>query len=595
MMSRTTPSVIFLLMLGAVFPLHAAITPRLTNSTSAPSTIGTVVRWTVEASDTNPGPLWYRFRARTVNGTFATVRDFSPANTLDWTAIDAEGIYVIEASVFNQRTGEIVYTSAPVEIVSRATGETPVINPTDNPLVFLYSAPPCELGGIMRVYFWTPERPTQATQTRSCNGTSSMNFYIAGMQANTSYEVEHFIFRDRQWTTGPILPLTTGSLPNSIGGRPFPKQTVLLGSSIQYHSNPFLLQGPLNAPPFVTDLNGNIVWYYPEALTFLTGPDRDGLFFGIRNSGGDSSGSVLRLFDVGGTTIKETNAGALNLQLAALGKRQIGVLHHAATRLSNGNIVTLATVEQMMTDVQGPGAIDVIGDMIIVLDSDLQVLWTWDAFDHLDVARTAIMNETCMRNGGCMSHFLAPDGNDWTHSNSVSETPDGNLVLSIRHLDWVVKINYENGTGDGRVIWRLGREGDFTFEPGSDDRWFSHQHDASFLSDNATLTLFDNGNLVKASDASATSRGQVLLVDEARRTVKSVLSQDLGVFSQAVGSAQKLLNGNYHFDAGFVNNSRSISFEVDGSGRIVCALQADAMEYRTYRLVDLYTGLEQPK
>src|SRR5205807_3168616 len=113
MMSRTTTlSVIFLLMLGAVFPLHAAITPRLTNSTFAPSTIGTVVRWTVEASDTNPGPLWYRFRARPMNGTFSTVRDFSPANTLDWTTIDADGIYVIEASVLNQRTGEIVYTSS---------------------------------------------------------------------------------------------------------------------------------------------------------------------------------------------------------------------------------------------------------------------------------------------------------------------------------------------------------------------------------------------------------------------------------------------------------------------------------------------------
>src|SRR5262249_44485326 len=175
MILRRTPSVIFLLMLGAVFPLHAAITPRLTNSTFAPSTIGTVVRWTVEASDTNPGPLWYRFRARPVNGTFNPVRAFSPANTLDWTTIDAEGFYVIEASVLNKSTGEIVSASAAVEIVSRVTGEAPVINPRDNPLVFLYSAPPCELGGTMRVYFWTPEGPTQATQARSCNGTSSMN------------------------------------------------------------------------------------------------------------------------------------------------------------------------------------------------------------------------------------------------------------------------------------------------------------------------------------------------------------------------------------------------------------------------------------
>jgi hypothetical protein len=44
--------------------------------------------------------------------------------------------------------------------------------------------------------------------------------------------------------------------------------------------------------------------------------------------------------------------------------------------------------------------------------------------------------------------------------NSLSPA-DGDLVLSIRHQDWVIKIDYRNGAGDGPVVWRLGADGDF--------------------------------------------------------------------------------------------------------------------------------------
>jgi arylsulfate sulfotransferase len=219
-------------------------------------------------------------------------------------------------------------------------------------------------------------------------------------------------------------------------------------------------------------------------------------------------------------------------------------------------------------------------------------VWTWDTFDYLDVTRQAILGETCKISGSCMSHILAADGNDWTHGNAVRETPDGNLLFSTRHQDWVIKINYDLGKGDGHLIWRLGKDGDFLFQSDDDYPWFSHQHDANFLSDNSTLALFDNGNTRRVANPGANSRGQVIRVDEKNRTVTSVLSQDLGVFSTAVGSAQNLANGNYSFDAGFVNNNSAISFEVDQTGRTVRSLKADTLEYRTFRLSSLYSGLQ---
>ena len=66
------------------------------------------------------------------------------------------------------------------------------------------------------------------------------------------------------------------------------------------------------------------------------------------------------------------------------------------------------------------GGYGVIGDMIIIMDSNFNVLWTWDAFDHLDVTRTAILGETCRGSGACMSHFLAPDGNHPSTTSTVA-------------------------------------------------------------------------------------------------------------------------------------------------------------------------------
>src|SRR5215510_11494174 len=85
--------------------LEAAITVQISPSHVSPAPLGTVINWPVRASDTQPGVLWYRFRTRPLNGEFHVVRDFSASNALDWTEIDSEGLYVIEASVRNIDTG----------------------------------------------------------------------------------------------------------------------------------------------------------------------------------------------------------------------------------------------------------------------------------------------------------------------------------------------------------------------------------------------------------------------------------------------------------------------------------------------------------
>jgi hypothetical protein len=70
-----------------------------------------------------------------------------------------------------------------------------------------------------------------------------------------------------------------------------------------------------------------------------------------------------------------------------------------------------------------------------------------------------------------------------------------------------------------------------------------------------------------------------------------VLNADLGAYSYALGSAHRLANGDFHFDLGILwGTTISQSVEVDKDGNLVYEMQANAPEYRTFRLHDLYTN-----
>jgi hypothetical protein len=245
-----------------------------------------------------------------------------------------------------------------------------------------------------------------------------------------------------------------------------------------------------------------------------------------------------------------------------------------------------------LTDVQGSGEVDVIGDMILVLNPDLEVVWAWDAFDHLDVTRKAVLDEKCVPGGGgCPVFLLAQIANDWLHGNSVSLAPDGNIIYSARHQDWVIKIDYAGGSGSGNVLWRLGKGGDFSIVSNDPEPWFSHQHDANFeTGDSANrMVLFDNGNTRQAEDPTANSRGQVIDINEQNLTATLALNADLGAFSLALGSAQKLNDGNYFFNLGWVPNAISQAREVDSAGNLVSNYEIGTQQYRSFRMHDLYT------
>ena len=161
--------------------------------------------------------------------------------------------------------------------------------------------------------------------------------------------------------------------------------------------------------------------------------------------------------------------------------------NHDVIALPNGHWIALVQVTRPCSAIPNcSGLPDILGDALVDLapqsDGTFTVPWTWSTFDHLDINR-ALMGYP-----------------DWTHSNAIVYSPDdGNLLLSIRHQSWIIKIDYANGSGAGDILWHLGYQGDFTLIGGTDPTdWFYAQHGPAFATPNTTgkfrLAVMDNGN-----------------------------------------------------------------------------------------------------
>jgi hypothetical protein len=433
--------------------------------------------------------------------------------------------------------------------------------------------------------------------------------YVAGMLADSNYDMRAEVLTNDSWIPGPKVTFHTGIAD----GASAPFRIAVPRDAKASSTEPFLvysIEMP-NQRPMATDLDGNLVWYLPLHESSLTRMLSGGRFL-VLNGGINEHNSrvqVLSEVDLAGNTVRETNIERIADQLEERGIHSVCKpnghecvpgFHHEAIRLPNGHTVVIGSLERMMTKgAQGSeDPIDVIAVLLFDLDEDFQLKWFWNAFDHLDVSRAAIGGEKCngpVGGGGCSPVFLAPAANDWLHGNAVSYSrSDGNLTLSLPEQDWIIKIDYRNGAGTGKVLWRLGDGGDLKLQSSEKFPWFSYQHDAGFEPPGSdTLLLLDNGQRHKKKDPEAHTRGQLWKIDENARTATLLMNTDLGVYSPWVGSAQRLSNGNYHFTTGAVIEDISFaprSLEVTPEGKVIYALEGiGALIYRTNRVADLYT------
>lgn len=598
---------LFLAAIPAVATAASGNTFRLLPLSFGSQQVGTPFNWLAVPKRLVSSKWRYQYSIATNESGPTIVRGFSSNAFFTWTPIE-EGHYEILLEAKQIDTGETQQVTASFQALSRITDARAVVSPTTHPLVVLYSTPPCTPPEEVRVQYRAPgaEQPLQHTPWTPCQSDKSINFLVAGLLGATTYELRHETRSESTSQESPLLTWTTEEPRET-----FPQFSVLGNVYGEFStSEGILLHGLFGAlsrslMPVATDLSGRVVWYYRwRALENLGYPWQIGNYILRLLPGGNmllqlnyrgGYGQLLREIDLAGNPVRETNVEEINRQLVARGEDEIGWLSHDAIRLPNGHTLVLGSVERVLNDVQGPEPVNIVGDMVIDLDANLQVTWTWNTFDHLDVTRRAVLDEKCTPvTAGCPPLSKAREANDWTHANTIDYGPaDGSLLLSLRNQDWVVKIDYSDGSGNGDVLWRLGRGGDFPDPPGADP-WFSHQHDARFEGDQ--LVVFDNGN-TRCADAGTSpcnSRGQAYVIDEAERAVSLVVNADLGAYSPAYGSAQRLSNGNYHFTAGIaLPDLAAISTEVKPDGTSVFAVANSdpkyIVEYRSYRLPDLYS------
>ena len=218
----------------------------------------------------------------------------------------------------------------------------------------------------------------------------------------------------------------------------------------------------------------------------------------------------------------------------------------------------------------------VVGAILQELDASQNVIFEWRSWDHIEV--TEALHETLF------FAFI-----DYVHANSIDIDTDGNLLLSCRNLDQVIKID----RATGNFIWRLGGiKNEFTFL--NDTLRFNYQHDARRIA-NGNITLYDNGNYhpVKASFA------KEYRINEADMTVSKVWSyvhpfiNGKPVRGFAMGNVQRLPNGNTLINWGSIYAGTSLGkgspnlTEVDSLGNIVWEMTLDESKkgviYRAHR------------
>ena len=145
--------------------------------------------------------------------------------------------------------------------------------------------------------------------------------------------------------------------------------------------------------------------------------------------------------------------------------------HHDGRLLPNANVLLLCSIELpdgIVRQVTGglPGT-EINGTMfgayLIEMTTAGQPVWEWRTWEHLDPATYTYTQPST-------------DRSEWTHANAVHELPDGNVLMSLRHLSTVLRINRQTN----EIDWKLGAPP------------LSGSHGVNPLA-NGNYLLFDNG------------------------------------------------------------------------------------------------------
>lgn len=477
------------------------------------------------------------------------------------------------------------------------------VSPTVNPLVASYSLAAPE-GASVQVQFGPDTNYGLTTWSQPAPAAGgAVTILVAGMRASSIYHMRAVVqLEDGTQAVDADHVFTTGAVP----ANRLPSITVNQFGDLPPRSGIELLSlvypGTGNQLTAVaTDLSGNVIWYYDLGSVEWPFPIKllpNGHMLLVASTSASGSGpSEVREIDLAGRVINRISTEELNAALVSTGASfQASVFHHDILQLPNGHLIFLLESHKAF-NLPGlaPGTL-ILGDDLVDWDPQRRApVWTWSTFDHIDI-----------------NH--APVGYpDWTHANAIIYSPDdGNLILSMRNQNWVIKIDYRDGAGDGSILWRLGPGGDFTLPGGEAPiEWNYGQHYPTLLGPNTAgifpVMFFDNGNnrLVDANNTICGTPGAIdcyssvpiLELNEYTKTAQVLFEDKLSAYSICCGDALVLPNGHVEFDVAFDQHTPGVSYiqEVtqEQTPQLLWQMNiAGQVAYRGFRIPSLYPGVQ---
>jgi arylsulfate sulfotransferase len=428
---------------------------------------------------------------------------------------------------------------------------------------------------------------------------------VGGMKQQTLYHLQGVVSLSGGFTyTDSDRTFTTGALPSDLLAS---ERNLTAKTTAGLTPQPGIeLLDPVNGgtpKPYAIDLQGNVIWYYAwpdypgsayqiDGFKQVANGDYLAVIGAISNAplnGPVNPATVfIREIDLAGNMVKQLSLAQLNTSLATAGySLTLANFHHDIEPLPNGHWLVLANTLKTVNNTV------ILGDVVVDVDTNLKPVFVWNEFDYFDTNRR-------------------PMGfPDWTHSNAVVYSPtDGNFIVSSRHQSWIVKVNYQNGAGDGSILWTFGYQGSLTLKNGTSPiDWQFAQHYPSFVSSTTAgtfrLTMMDNGDgrLVPggvcggATTQPCYTTVPIFQIDEGARTATVEWRHTLPVslYNNFGGNAEVLANTNVEYDlCGVVTGSEVDEVMQDSSQTLVWTLKDNGYQYRAYRIPSLYPGVQWP-
>ena len=216
--------------------------------------------------------------------------------------------------------------------------------------------------------------------------------------------------------------------------------------------------------------------------------------------------------------------------------------HHDGRLLKNGNVLLLCAAElpdDVAKKVQGGRSGTEVdakmwADYLVEMTKDGRTVWEWRSWEHLDPAKDTIT-------------AIQENRREWTHGNAVVELPDGDLLVSFRHISTIIKIERQTG----QIVWKLAAPP------------LSAQHAPSPLP-NGNILIFDNGPH-RVDNPATFSR--VIEVNPSTKEIVWKYQERIpwNFYSFHISNAQRLPNGNTLINEGAFGRF----FEVTPEGEVV--------------------------